>query len=259
MATEYETTTKDLLSALKNSLLDARSSEQEIAKIVTFKRGALSPATVYPALAIVPVGEGIEKRYSSGRYLILRQFRFDYWYTGARVKDMIKRQMDAIEETKEWMLRQDNYKMPTQSGVDRCFGINVGRVAFGIPANLSDRVMTGSMLYLTFFSRGTKSNGVVPSSYEDILSASDLVDRIHTNLESGLLGWNSKVFSINLPPAVKSKIIFLEPQYEDEEQMRSGASDTTRLFVARVITEMIPRSEERRVGKECRSRWSPYH
>ena len=23
--------------------------------------------------------------------------------------------------------------------------------------------------------------------------------------------------------------------------------------------EIIPRSEERRVGKECRSRWSPYH
>src|SRR6478752_9891450 len=25
------------------------------------------------------------------------------------------------------------------------------------------------------------------------------------------------------------------------------------------ITEWIVRSEERRVGKECRSRWSPYH
>ena len=25
------------------------------------------------------------------------------------------------------------------------------------------------------------------------------------------------------------------------------------------IVEMIGRSEERRVGKECRSRWSPYH
>ena len=23
--------------------------------------------------------------------------------------------------------------------------------------------------------------------------------------------------------------------------------------------ELVPRSEERRVGKECRSRWSPYH
>src|SRR5258706_16178517 len=25
------------------------------------------------------------------------------------------------------------------------------------------------------------------------------------------------------------------------------------------ITKPCPRSEERRVGKECRSRWSPYH
>ena len=23
--------------------------------------------------------------------------------------------------------------------------------------------------------------------------------------------------------------------------------------------KIVPRSEERRVGKECRSRWSPYH
>ena len=28
-------------------------------------------------------------------------------------------------------------------------------------------------------------------------------------------------------------------------------------FVARIV--YIVRSEERRVGKECRSRWSPYH
>jgi len=25
------------------------------------------------------------------------------------------------------------------------------------------------------------------------------------------------------------------------------------------LAEVVPRSEERRVGKECRSRWSPYH
>ena len=29
--------------------------------------------------------------------------------------------------------------------------------------------------------------------------------------------------------------------------------------VALAIAVMIGRSEERRVGKECRSRWSPYH
>ena len=27
----------------------------------------------------------------------------------------------------------------------------------------------------------------------------------------------------------------------------------------KVVKERMPRSEERRVGKECRSRWSPYH
>ena len=27
----------------------------------------------------------------------------------------------------------------------------------------------------------------------------------------------------------------------------------------RLVIKPIPRSEERRVGKECRSRWSPYH
>src|SRR2546426_2194053 len=28
---------------------------------------------------------------------------------------------------------------------------------------------------------------------------------------------------------------------------------------ADVLEDVLPRSEERRVGKECRSRWSPYH
>jgi len=30
-------------------------------------------------------------------------------------------------------------------------------------------------------------------------------------------------------------------------------------FVARFLGRTLARSEERRVGKECRSRWSPYH
>ena len=31
------------------------------------------------------------------------------------------------------------------------------------------------------------------------------------------------------------------------------------IFTILIRAVMIPRSEERRVGKECRSRWSPYH
>src|SRR5689334_20928218 len=29
--------------------------------------------------------------------------------------------------------------------------------------------------------------------------------------------------------------------------------------ISEIVTESVVRSEERRVGKECRSRWSPYH
>src|ERR1017187_2014667 len=32
-----------------------------------------------------------------------------------------------------------------------------------------------------------------------------------------------------------------------------------RKFSVIISDQLMPRSEERRVGKECRSRWSPYH
>src|ERR1041384_7946340 len=40
-----------------------------------------------------------------------------------------------------------------------------------------------------------------------------------------------------------------------------ASADTKRLYVTttRTMTAIDLRSEERRVGKECRSRWSPYH
>src|SRR6478609_11454912 len=37
------------------------------------------------------------------------------------------------------------------------------------------------------------------------------------------------------------------------------AIDGPLMVVARVEGGVLSRSEERRVGKECRSRWSPYH
>src|ERR1017187_6082226 len=36
-----------------------------------------------------------------------------------------------------------------------------------------------------------------------------------------------------------------------------GKSEKSDLVIA--VAQLDPRSEERRVGKECRSRWSPYH
>ena len=45
-------------------------------------------------------------------------------------------------------------------------------------------------------------------------------------------------------------------EVSDSEGNAMHQGDT---IVLRIDTEDILRSEERRVGKECRSRWSPYH
>ena len=51
----------------------------------------------------------------------------------------------------------------------------------------------------------------------------------------------------------------MDPEFGNFDQLkhkaRSKSVDASNFFPA----EFIFRSEERRVGKECRSRWSPYH
>ena len=39
----------------------------------------------------------------------------------------------------------------------------------------------------------------------------------------------------------------------------SGCGKSTFLKTLNRMNDLVERSEERRVGKECRSRWSPYH
>ena len=44
-----------------------------------------------------------------------------------------------------------------------------------------------------------------------------------------------------------------------EEMRRSYLDYAMSVIVSRALPDVRDRSEERRVGKECRSRWSPYH
>src|SRR5256884_7663166 len=47
---------------------------------------------------------------------------------------------------------------------------------------------------------------------------------------------------------------------EEKKKIRSLSSDLHKVWTAPTTTDRDrKRSEERRVGKECRSRWSPYH
>ena len=59
-----------------------------------------------------------------------------------------------------------------------------------------------------------------------------------------------------LTGALKTKVV------QNREQIvlsRFLATIKTDIPIDLSIEEILTRSEERRVGKECRSRWSPYH
>src|SRR3712207_7638043 len=51
--------------------------------------------------------------------------------------------------------------------------------------------------------------------------------------------------------------LYLLPQLQKPTLILYAADDP--LFDPTIVPDLKVRSEERRVGKECRSRWSPYH
>ena len=63
--------------------------------------------------------------------------------------------------------------------------------------------------------------------------------------------------------AIVAQLLFLdaeEPEKDVQIYVNSpGGSVTAGMAIYDTMQQIRPRTEERRVGKECRSRWSPYH
>src|SRR3712207_7508374 len=81
------------------------------------------------------------------------------------------------------------------------------------------------------------------------------------------LDWSSDVCSSDLDLRVAHRRREARLQREAVEEISAGA-EVERVAFALTLPrqvhafadeEAVLRSEERRVGKECRSRWSPYH
>ena len=74
----------------------------------------------------------------------------------------------------------------------------------------------------------------------------------------------NKAGDLNLPPAIKNMSINLQVTDSDNQEVNAAFYDGTIHQGSKdgALTTLkldADRSEERRVGKECRSRWSPYH
>src|SRR2546426_3482692 len=81
--------------------------------------------------------------------------------------------------------------------------------------------------------------------------------RRHTRLQGD---WSSDVCSSDL---IEQRVpVEKRIAVEEADAVRFACNAVNvgnRLFVNQFSPELRGRSEERRVGKECRSRWSPYH
>src|SRR3712207_7857006 len=68
------------------------------------------------------------------------------------------------------------------------------------------------------------------------------------------------IFTVNAlhPASLMGTKMVLQTFGYTMSTVREGAEATVRLATSPEL-EGVTRSEERRVGKECRSRWSPYH
>src|SRR2546430_11822877 len=79
--------------------------------------------------------------------------------------------------------------------------------------------------------------------------------------------WSSDVSTSNLTPATRQPQRDKRKQHREQQEAdhcaeRPVGDEKVRAVVSGAETLLIValnRSEERRVGKECRSRWSPYH
>src|SRR3989442_10828908 len=93
-----------------------------------------------------------------------------------------------------------------------------------------------------------RAAGVPPENITDIF-----VTHIHPDHTGGLMNGNTKVF-----PNATIHINKREVDYWFNKSNSATAVEPQKTFFAQVDPK-VKRSEERRVGKECRSRWSPYH
>ena len=81
-----------------------------------------------------------------------------------------------------------------------------------------------------------------------------LYKKLYKNISVVALG--TALFSLPVFTACESDLVDLEPVDKFSELTAYGTEERCELAV---VGAYDARSEERRVGKECRSRWSPYH
>ena len=79
------------------------------------------------------------------------------------------------------------------------------------------------------------------------------------SIQETLKNTQQNFYALNLEAEFTGGDIYLLEQLVESYELEVAEEDGTLSHVGSTYSPQNERSEERRVGKECRSRWSPYH
>src|SRR3989441_7020918 len=84
-------------------------------------------------------------------------------------------------------------------------------------------------------------------------------DKLVTGVQTCALPISSAVAAPTDVPVATAGFTAPKPVASETADLKIDLAATGPCWVSATVDAEPPRSEERRVGKECRSRWSPYH
>src|SRR3712207_2376672 len=109
---------------------------------------------------------------------------------------------------------------------------------------------------------GGNASTVSDAEYDAMVRRLDELERMHPELQkqdspTQTVGGRAQT-TLFAPVAHAERMLSLDNVFSEEE-LAEWAAKVERDAGSGHTVRYLSRSEERRVGKECRSRWSPYH
>src|SRR3989440_12623052 len=144
----------------------------------------------------------------------------------------------------DWETMRHADEMLTRFGVTHeCRVLSAHRTPDALTSYINGAEQRGAEVFIAAAGGAAHLAGVV--------AAQTLVPVLGVPMESqSLKGLDSLLSMVQMPAGIPVGTLAIG---------RAGAVNAA-LFAAAILANKYPkRSEERRVGKECRSRWSPYH
>ena len=174
MSEQYQTTMKSLLTDAKRVLVDkSNQKDSALGEVKTFKRGVLPPVPWFPAVALLPVNETVERVYSGGKYVVRRELSFDVWCRSYKFKEAEKDCIRVLTDARDVL--EDNYKLPGSDGNETTVDIWFGTQELADAEPFQKGFLQSATMRIAF------------SSQEDVPSARKIVVDLKQNTPKEML------------------------------------------------------------------------